>query len=102
MYWVPASSSKNSTARAGQPGDVGGQLLEHRRGALAASVGDGVGDFVARRADFGWTLQRPVADQVPDVGQRPRLRGLGEQVVAELIQALFKHVDLGGDELHRL
>ena len=70
-------------------GDVAGELLEHRRGALAAAVGDRVGDLGARRGDLGHhAVQHPVADQVADVRRHPRRAGLDELVVVELRELL--------------
>ncbi len=91
MYCVVASSSKNSTACAGQPVTSLRQLLEHQRRALAAAIGDGVGDLGARRGDLRrHAVQRPVADQVADVGHHPVGAGLDELVVVELLDVLLE------------
>ena len=96
------SSSKNSTARAGQPVTSRGELLEHRRRALAPAVADRVRDLGPRRRDLRHdAVQRPVADQVADVRRDPRRAGLDELVVVELLEALGEHVDLVGERRRR-
>ena len=103
MYCVVASSSKNSTARAGQPGHVAGELLEHRHGALAPPVADRVRDLGPRRGDARHdAVQRPVADQVADVRRHPLRAGLDELVVVHLLEALGEHVDLVGEDVDEL
>ena len=103
MYCVVASSSKNSTACAGQPVTSRGELLEHRDGALAPAVADRVGDLGARRRELRHdAVQRPVADEVADVRRDPRRARLDELVVVHLLEALGEHVDLAGDDVDEL
>ena len=95
--------------RAGRPaGDVGGQFLEQRQGALAAAGGDGVSDVAARR-DRAQQLaglrraggqrllvpvQRLVAGQFPQVRHQPVLAGLDEPVVVELVDGVGQDLAL--------
>ena len=90
-----------------------GQLLEQRQRALARRERDGVGDLAARdqgpcaprapagdvgipsRARIG---ERPVADQVTDVGHDPVLAGLDEPVVVELVDVVLDQIDLLADD----
>ena len=97
MYCVVASSSKNSTACAGQSVTSLRQLLEHQRRALAPAIGDGVGDLGARRGDLRrHAVQRPIADQVADIGRDPVGAGLDELVVVELLDILLERGELLG------
>ncbi len=67
-------------------GDVLRELLQHQRGALAAAEGDGVGDFGTRRGQLGAEpAQRPVADEIADIGRHPLGAGFDELVVVELV-----------------
>ena len=60
-------------------------------------------DLRARRAIFGATpVQRPVADQVADVGRDPVGAGLDELVVVELLEIFLENTDLPVDEGEQL
>ena len=73
-------------------GDVARELLEHRRRALAPAERDRVRDLGAREpARAAERVQRLVADQVADVGDRPVGAGLDELVVVELLEVLLDH-----------
>ena len=102
MYCVVASSSKNSTACAGQPVTSAGELLEHRHGALAPAVADRVRDVGARRGELRHdAVQRAVADEVADVRRDPRRARLDELVVVHLLEALREDVHLLGERRRR-
>ena len=45
----------------------------------------------------GHAVQRPVADQIADIGRHPLGAGLDELIVVELIEVLAQHGDLFGD-----
>ncbi|MEZ4612654.1 MAG: hypothetical protein R2838_20830 [Caldilineaceae bacterium] len=84
-------------------GDVPGQLFQHGRGALAPAEGDGIGHLGARAADGGHdAVERPVADQVADVGHDPRRAGLDEEIVVHLVQILGHHLGLLGQHDHEI
>ena len=96
--------------------DVAGELLEHRQRALAAPVGDRLGDVrpaadgeggAGRAAQVGDSsravssrsvAQQIVADEVADVRDDPAAAGLDEQVVVELRDVPLDDVDLLGDD----
>ena len=80
-------------------GDVARQLLEHQRRALAAAIGDGVGDLGARRGDARRdAVQRPIADQIADIGRDPLGAGFDELVVVELLDVLLERGELARDQ----
>ena len=80
-------------------GQVARQLLQHQRGALAAAVGDGVGDLGARRSHRGTrATQRSVPDQVADVGRDPVRAGFDELVVVELLDVLFQRFEFAREQ----
>ena len=71
----PAQKFEERDGVGAPAGDVTRQLLEHRQGALAAPVGDRLGDVgpgvlpgLAERTERGRAVERDVADQVADVG----------------------------------
>ena len=92
---APADELEELDGVRGPAGDVARQLLEHRQRALAAPVGDRLGD-VGAAADG--VAQRVVADEVADVGDDPRAAGLDEEVVVELRDVVLDDVDLLGDD----
>ena len=77
------------------PGDVPGQLLQHRHGALAAPVVDRLGD-VDPGLGSG-VVQQVVGDQVTEVGHDPCLAGLDEEVVPEPVDVLAQDLGLLAD-----
>src|SRR5262249_3879453 len=80
--------------------DVPRELLQHRRRALAAPVGDGVRDLGARAADARRDrVQAAVADQVADVRRDPFCARLDELIIVGLGQVLLEHRDLLGDDV---
>src|SRR5215212_2690654 len=69
IHVLSRSNLLEELARARRPArHVAGDLLQHRRRALAAPVADRIGDLGARAAD-AWcdAVQPPIADQIPDV-----------------------------------
>src|SRR5262245_13742519 len=84
-------------------GDVERELLEHRRGAFAAQVGDRVGDLGPRRGDpRGLIVERPVSDEITDVGDHPIGGRLRELVVIELIETLLDDAELRLHDVEQL
>ena len=99
MYCVVASCSKNSTARAGQSVTSRASCSSISAVPLRRRIGDGVGDLGARRRDARrHAVQRPVADQVADVGRHPVGAGLDELVVVELLEVLLERLELARDQ----
>ena len=99
MYWLVCEPLKELNHPRVPAGDVARQLLEHGRRAFAPPVRDGVGDLGARADGArGHAVQRPVADQVADVGRHPLGAGLDELIVVELVEILAQHRDLFGDD----
>ena len=92
---APADQLEELDGVRGPARDVAGELLEHRQRALAAPVGDRLGDV--RPAAHG-VAQRIVADEVADVRDHPRAARLDEQVVVELRNVALDDVDLLGDD----
>ena len=80
-------------------GDVAGQLLQHRHGPLAAAVAQGVG-HVAAQVDVGFAdgLDRRDAEQIANIGHHPRLAGLDEPVVVELVDVPLDGGEFGVDD----
>ncbi|TKB84496.1 MAG: hypothetical protein E8D43_15595 [Nitrospira sp.] len=74
------------------PRHVSRQLFKYRRRSLATPIGNRIGHLGARAAGpFRHTVQRPVADQVSDVGSHPIGAGLDKLVIVELIEILSQH-----------
>jgi hypothetical protein len=81
------------------PGDVARQLLQHGGCSLAPAKRNGMRHLGARARDPGRNSMQPaIADQVADVRHDPFGAGLDELVVIELVEILFEHGDLLGQD----
>ena len=79
--------------------DITRELLEHRSGAFAAAITDGIRHFGARRELVrpDW-MQRAITDQVADVRQHPWRAGFDKLIVVKLLEIFLQNSDLLCDE----
>ena len=80
-------------------GDVPGHLLKHRGRPLGLAIAEHVGDEAAHpRFAAAYVLQPARADQGGDIGYHPRLAGLDEPIVIELVDVALDDVELFGEQ----
>ncbi len=118
---IPTEQFKKFDRVRGETRDIARQFFEHRQRALAPTVVDCLGNIGARARGNRWTqifaeeigekffrefggldaarvVQQIVADEIADVSDHPRLAGLDEEVVPQLLDVRLHEIGLRVDQ----